>query len=99
MSSWNYVVDSKEPASEQRKCPNLKAYASANIVQNTMEFKTITPEVVLYCTKKEGTKGMRPFVPETWRKKVMAMYHDVAHCGQQGTIESIEEKYKNQAFH
>ena len=42
------LVDSKELASEQRKCPNLKEYASTNITRYTMEFKTITTEVVLY---------------------------------------------------
>ena len=60
------VVDSKELASEQRRCPNLKAYASTNIARSTMEYKEITLNVVLHCTKKEGTKCVRLFVPETW---------------------------------
>ena len=58
-----------------------------------MEYKEITPNTILYRTRDENGQGMRPFVPETWREKVMALYHDVAHCGQQGTIESIERKY------
>ena len=64
-----------------------------NIARKTMEYKEITPNIRLYCTKEESGKGMRPFVPEAWREKVMAIYHDVAHCGQQGTIESIDIKY------
>ena len=58
-----------------------------------MEYKEITPNTMLYRTRDENGQGMRPFVPGTWREKVMALYHDVAHCGQQGTIESIERKY------
>ena len=87
------VIDSEQLAAEQRKCPNLKAFASTNIAKRTMEYKEITPNTMLYCTKEENGQGVRPFVPETWRKKVMALYHDLAHCGQQGTIESIERKY------
>ena len=55
--------------------------------------KEITPNTMIYCTRDENGQGTRPFVPETWRKKFMALYRDVAHCGQQGTIKSIERKY------
>ena len=86
------VMDSEQLAAEQRKCPNLNAYAATNIAKRTVEYREITPNTTLYCTKDQNGQGTRPFVPETWRSRIMALYHDVAHCGQQGTLESIERK-------
>ena len=87
------VVSNAQLATEQRKCPNLRAYAKTDVAKRAMEYAQITPPTALYCTRDQDGQNRRPFVPETWQKKIMALYHDVAHCGQQGTLESIERKY------
>ena len=42
----------------------------------------------LYCETSKGCK-MRPFIPKPWRQTIMAMFHNVAHCGIQETINKV----------
>ena len=58
-----------------------------------MGYVEYSPGVELYCHISEQGRMSEPLVPKSWWKKVIAMYHGLAHGGQKETTDKVNKPY------
>ena len=87
------MVHHKELAKYQETCQDVLAHKNNKLKGLNMGYVKYSPGVELYCHISEQGRVSKPLVPKSWRRKVIAMYHDLAHGGQKETADKVSRRY------
>ncbi len=86
------VINHKDLAADQEECWDVLSHRAGRgpqaVVMEDVDFGGVT----LFC-KTSATGQARPMIPKDWRKKIMSLYHQLAHSGAKECVKKITDKY------
>lgn len=85
------IMSTEELAQEQAKDPELTKLRESNTALQLQPLTLIGSNLPLYCDCSQGT--IRPYVPDSLRKRIFDAVHGLAHPSGRATCQQIKQKF------